>query len=244
MFYKIKRKASLLKNTLVSPSISETKRHNELLAMEHLRPLYANYLPWTSSSLSPSSIEVILNDIVVHQRKNIIEFGSGISTIFIAKILKDRGGHLFSVEHDLDWMKVVSSELDKESLSQQVTLVHAPLVNSPWGELQQTMQNERFNYCWYDTERLNVSLPQSEIDLVLVDGPPAYQQQCRHARYPALPYLINRLANSHTVILDDANRAGEQTVLMHWKQEFNKHFNILKTRGDIAISQQNTLYTV
>lgn len=45
---------------------------------------FKTYLPHSKSSLNYSSINSLLNDVVINNRKNIIEFGGGLSTIYLA----------------------------------------------------------------------------------------------------------------------------------------------------------------
>ena len=47
------------------------------------------FIPFTAWSLSPSILLHILNDIIINDRKSLIEFGSGASTFYIAKLLKN-----------------------------------------------------------------------------------------------------------------------------------------------------------
>lgn len=244
MIKEVKKSAQWIRDALDVPFSNIEARQNDLLAMEHLQPLYKTYLPWTSSALRPSAVAVILNDIIIHQRRNIVELGAGVSTFFIARILADYPGHLFSVEHDAEWLSIVSAELEKEGLQDKVTLIHAPLVETRYSSEQANLQNELFDYKWYNLSILDKELPESDIDLVVVDGPPAYRKEERHARYPALPYLASRLSENHTFILDDANRVGEQKVIKQWQQHRKAQFSILKTRGNIAISQSGLLYTI
>src|SRR5690554_4806588 len=48
----------------------------------------SNFIPFTTWTISPSVILHILNDIVINNRSNIIEFGSGASTLYIAKLIQ------------------------------------------------------------------------------------------------------------------------------------------------------------
>jgi len=244
MFLNMKQSTKIIRDLLRAPLNQAESRQNDILAMEYLGPIFTKYLPWTSSALRPSAMVVILNDIVIHQRETIVEFGAGISTFFIAQTLVDQPGHLFSVEHDMAWLDIVSSELKKRGLQDKVTLIHAPLVESPYKQQQEGMQREHMEYLWYDTEILSAALPSSNIDLIIVDGPPAYRKEERHARYPALPFIKERLSTEFAVVLDDVNRKGEQNILSHWQEELDINFSHLKTHGNIALAQYGTTYTI
>jgi hypothetical protein len=69
---------------------------------------------------------------------------------------------------------------------------------------------------WYDTTVLDQALSKAgPIDLVMVDGP--FGKISPHARYPALPYLKERLSPAHALFLDDAARTSEQEIARRWE---------------------------
>jgi predicted O-methyltransferase YrrM len=166
------------------------------------------FLPWTRGSIGPAGLAAICNEIALSERREIVELGSGVSTVVIARLLYERGGRLHSVEHDETWAAWVASQLEREGLTDRVRLVPARLVPDPaHGE----------GPPWYDRASLE-ALP-GEIDLLLVDGPPSDQPDTERARYPALPALAGRLAPGAAVVLDDATRPGEQAILEAWTNE-------------------------
>jgi predicted O-methyltransferase YrrM len=77
-------------------------------------------------------------------------------------------------------------------------------------ELRQlNINGEEFE--WYDVDAFQ---DLNDIDLLLVDGPPGSLGET--ARYPALHVLESRLAPNAVVILDDADRPGEQGIARRW----------------------------
>lgn len=58
----------------------------------------------------------------------------------------------------------------------------------------------------------------NDFDLLIVDGPP--ESTGEFARFPALPVLEKRLAESCTVLLDDVHRPNEAQILQDWQQAF------------------------
>jgi predicted O-methyltransferase YrrM len=182
-----------------------------------LGALSGPYLPWSHGAMRPAGLVTVCNDIVLHGRRRVVELGSGVSTVLLARLLTQRHPtsefRLVTVEHDENWAEWVSGQLDREGLGGSVTVVHAPLRSHPLAE------PGRF---WYDrgalTYGLDATLRGEPIDLLIVDGPPAYQAGNELARYPALPALRDRLAPGATVVLDDIERPGEQEVLSRWEQ--------------------------
>ena len=82
-------------------------------------------------------------------------------------------------------------------------------------------------------------LPDREIDLLLVDGPPGYGEGMERSRYPALPALEPRLAPGAMVVLDDASRPGEREIIERWT-ELGWRFGV---RGDEVSRSARALYT-
>ena len=179
----------------------------DLESLEILRPLLdaGGYLPWTEGALRPAALVIVCNEIVLADRREIVELGSGVSTIVLARLMRDREGRLTALEHDPDWAQVVRSQLKREGLTHVARLVEAPL---------EAHVLALDGAPWY-TERAVVALP-SDIDLLLVDGPPGYGEGMERSRYPALPAIQSRLAPEAIVILDDATRPGEREILERW----------------------------
>jgi predicted O-methyltransferase YrrM len=166
------------------------------------------YLPWTEGALRPAALVAILNEIVFAERLTVVELGSGISTVVIARLIAERGGTLASLEHDPDWAAVVRSQLERESLEEAVELLVAPLEPHPesWDGAP-----------WYAAASI-ASLP-SSIDLLLIDGPPGYGDGMAHSRFPALSALASRLAPGALIVLDDADREPELEIIERWSDE-------------------------
>ena len=104
-------------------------------AMHALAALAGPYLPWGSGAMRPAGLVTVCNDIVLKGRHRIVELGSGISTVLLARLLTQRpppGGFLMAtVEHDALWARWVREQLDREGTGTHVTIVRAPLVAHP-----------------------------------------------------------------------------------------------------------------
>lgn len=208
----------------LDPAARGEERSDEadLHAWHVLAPLATEYVPWTSASLRPSGLVAVLNDIHVRGRTTIVECGGGVSTAFVARLLERLGaGHLTTFEHDAGWAAWLQRALAREGLSHRVDVVHAPLAPHPLS----------WDAPWYD----GIALPEAPIELLLVDGPPAFHPGTEHARYPALPALADRLSPNATIVLDDVHRPGEQDVLARWEAEHDVLFERRVRDGGIAI---------
>src|ERR1041384_8054779 len=77
------------------------------MAMSQLLKMFSHnlFLPITSWSISPKEVLHICNDIAINNRKQIVEFGSGFSTICIAQLLKINGKPVdfVSIENNAEW---------------------------------------------------------------------------------------------------------------------------------------------
>lgn len=210
------------------------RHHRDAIAMQRLGALSGPYIPWTLMAMRPSAVATILNDVVVNDRTTIVECGAGVSTVYIARLLRALGlGHLHTLEDDVAWASRLRELLGREGLEGRVTVTDAPL---------EPCQLDRHGQPWYSEHALR-ALPES-IDLLLVDGPVAYGHGKRHARYPALPFFHSRLAWDCTVVLDDISRRGEQEVVDRWEHEFDLRFERRFVDGSIAIARRGDGFAV
>jgi Methyltransferase domain len=183
--------------------------------------------------MRPEGFGAVCNDVIVNGRGRVVELGSGVSTVLLARLLtrrRPRGGwRLAAVEHDASWAQRVIDQLDRENLRRHVTIVHAPLVPHPLAAA---------DLLWYDEAAvaagLDAMLRGDLVDLLVVDGPPAYAPGHGLARYPALPVLQNRLAPGASVVLDDIDRPGEQEVVRRWQRTTGLSFHRLPEPAGVA----------
>lgn len=135
----------------------------------------------------------------------VVELGSGYSTLIIGHALKKAGrGRLVSIEHDPKYCQQTQAMIAAHGLHDVVALHLSPL--QPYGDAKQP---------WYG---ISLGLFPSAIDLLIIDGPPGYL--CAQSRYPALPALWETLAQPATIMLDDASRTDEQSIVRRWLAEY------------------------
>ncbi len=187
-------------------------------ARHALAALSGPYLPWGIGVMRPAGLVAVCNDVVLRDRRRIVELGGGVSTVLLARLLAqgdaDAGARLITVEHDAVWAGWLTAQLEREGLDRFATVVPAPL--APHERAVDGLD-------WYQAgaldSGLDAALRGEPIDLLVVDGPPAWARGFELARYPALPVLRGRLAAGATVVLDDVDRVGEQRVLSRWSEE-------------------------
>lgn len=220
-----------------SPEMRAAIDRKDLLAMQALAPLSSSYLPWSVSAMRPSGVVVVLNEIVVNRRRSIVELGGGVSTFYIGRLLQQRGGHLWTVEHGVEWADRLEQQLVAEGLGDVVTVVRSPLAQIPKGWLDEEAT-------WYDGDKINEQIAGQSVDLLIVDGPPAYQPGKRHSRYPAAHFFSPMLADDYAIIVDDIDRVGEQDVIEAWEREFGLTFERRTVDGGVGIGRPGVAFTI
>lgn len=153
----------------------------------------------------------------------VIEFGSGVSTVVVAKALAKMAPRRMgkpavafaSFDHLEQYYQQTQAMLKQAGLDGYVQLHHAPLQDwrAPSGHI----------YPYYACQEELARLAQQHIPvglrvLVIVDGPPAATGT--HARYPASPLVLQYFAGAHIdFLLDDFIRADEKEVAQQWQEE-------------------------
>ncbi|MHA6964312.1 hypothetical protein [Zobellella denitrificans] len=186
----------------------------------------------------------LVQQIQQHNYDMIIEFGSGTSTLLLAKALLNKsiniplqrhtlehkrngtavGEYIEPTEQDLP-QRIVSFEHDKhyykqtlQNLRQQGLAQVVELIHAPLVDYSEQGSDYLFYDCKGKIKQLAQTLAGREAHiLVLVDGPSSTQEQ-ENARYPALPHLLKHLAaHKLDIILDDYHRGGEQQIAEQWR---------------------------
>jgi predicted O-methyltransferase YrrM len=205
---------------------------SELHAMEViLRRFPECSIPTTSWSMRFSNLLAILDLLDAHRPRLVVEFGSGISTLLIAAWMREsHQGRIVSFDHDADWAAITRRYLHNHELGDFAEVVHAPLRSS---------SDEQSVSAWYDLDRHQIA-ELEDIDMVVVDGPPAGIVEKRLARMPALGRLYDRLAPSCVVILDDAKRTGESQIVNEWTTRYSEFIPVvLDTSTGVAILRRS-----
>ncbi|MFK5957867.1 MAG: class I SAM-dependent methyltransferase [Lutibacter sp.] len=230
-----------IKNFLQLPMrIDKLHRSNDdAYAMQIILKLFPEfaYLPFTPFSLNPYTIVHILNDILLNNRKQIVEFGSGISTIIIARFVQVNNleTKILSIDNNMEWKKIISKELEKYNCKDKIKLVVGELK-----EHHQTKLAKYDNKYWYDFKIVKEAIDSLDvaIDLVVVDGPSTGYSI--YSRYPAIPLIKNKLAENVSIFLDDTRRKGEKEILVNWNKEiagelqFEKMYGVIKKGNNFS----------
>jgi predicted O-methyltransferase YrrM len=175
-------------------------------------------LPYLGSWKADVGLLTLLVDHIEAQRpKLVVEFGTGASTLVLARALKKwGGGRLISFDQHADFIAATGAWLADHGLKADLHAV--PLRPSPGG----------WPGLWYD----HGPLPDG-IELMLVDGPPWSIHPFTRG---AAASLFGHIAPGGTVVLDDAARPGERIVARRWSKaypEFDFRLDKSGTKGTL-----------
>lgn len=153
---------------------------------------------WNHWSMPPDLLSVIVGIVMEKKPQTIVEFGSGVSTIVIANLLRENGGRLISFEHDREYARQQTDMLKSHGLLEFVDLRVMPISEA---------RHQPFGHRWYDLAGLEML---EDVDLVIVDGPPkAFGDE---VRFPGGDLMVSKLRSGGSIIFDDAARPGEQRI--------------------------------
>ena len=181
-------------------------------AREALMDRLVARLGWTREALptadgwagSPDLLWALAEQVRRQRPKLIVEFGSGLSTLVMARVLARDGigGRLISFDHNDGFAELTRRRLAGLGLAAEVHAV--PLEEAArWGYAGE----------WYAAD----DLPRG-IELLVIDGPPAWLNE--GARGAAGPALFPLMAPGGVILLDDAERDGERANAERWRAEF------------------------
>ncbi len=176
--------------------------------IQKLLPLRLPLRPMTGWAATPELAVTVLRQIIFNKPQTIVELGSGVTTLINGYGLEkySPNGKLISLDHDEDYAEITRRELHQHGLSTFIDLRFAPLIDTD-------LNGEQFK--WYD---LSDFPGDTEIDILIVDGPPV--STVKFARYPALPLLADHLSKSCKIIIHDTNRKEETGIVKRWLKEF------------------------
>ena len=124
----------------------------------------------------------------------VLECGSGLTTLLLAVYAGKRGVPVVSLEHTPEWRNLVCAALERFGLKSQV--VFAPLKHYD-------------GFDWYEVPQ---EAP-SNVQLVICDGPPG---KTLGGRYGLFPVCHSFMDPGCTILLDDAERPEEQEMMRSW----------------------------
>ncbi len=162
-------------------------------------------------------LTLVADHILTSKPKVVVEFGTGASTLIIARALQMAGGGTFiSFEQHPEFVRANREWLAEHGLEADLRAV--PLrTSNEWPGL------------WYD----HGTLPAS-VDFLIIDGPPWTIHPLTRG---AASSLFEQIAPRGTIMLDDAARPGERLVARRWRKQWpDFDFRLVKsgTKGTLV----------
>jgi predicted O-methyltransferase YrrM len=187
---------------------------------------------WSAEALAPESLHLILHVTRCLRVRSVLELGSGVSTLYIANLLKSLGGGMVdSFDHEERWARLTEANLADHGLRDMARIRIAALESTD-------LRNE--TVVWYSLPPFPAGLV---YDLIIVDGPPASREK-PHARLPALYRLRHLMGSKSVLVLDDVNRDWEAHVASRWERDFpDLRFRRLGVgEGLLIVSQSSEVF--
>ena len=200
------RKTQNFLDRRVDEGVQETEALIQLFTRIQPRAAMPSSGRW---ALPPTGILQLLEIVESQQPKTTVELGSGTSSVWLAYALEKLGrGRLVSIDHDEYYLEKSRAALLAHGFGDtaKVEVRFAPLSDLKLSEHETP---------WYDTSVMN---DLTEVDLLIVDGPPAGTGKA--ARYPAVPIFMPILAAGALVLLDDTDREAEKATIERWTAEY------------------------
>lgn len=161
----------------------------------------------------------LMRQLVLKPYDLVIEFGSGMSTVLVAKTLAsmaERNGtrqtQFVSFDHLDSYYQQTLAYVQQAGLEKAVQLLLTPIED--W----QAADGQVYPYYGCQSTLAKLAKQRQATRkriLVIVDGPPAATGP--QARYPAGPLLMEHFPNAHIdFLMDDYIREDEKQVVQHW----------------------------
>lgn len=175
----------------------------DLQRLASLLRMPARDLPPIGNCAGSSDFLLLLARAILSEKpESIVEFGSGTSSVVIARCLEINGtGRLLSFDHSPSFAEITRRQLARRKLDAEIRIVPLRPAHAP---------SERG--AWYEAG----DLPDA-IDMIIVDGPPSTLHP--ETRSGAGPAAFAKLREGGVVFLDDASRAGERKVAARWRKD-------------------------
>lgn len=185
--------------------------------------------PFGKWSIEPSLADHLADLILQEKPKNILELGSGLSTVLMAYALEANGeGKVLALEDDNLYVDRTREWIEFHGLSKIAKVEHAPIRNI-------TITYDHHIYPWYSVDG---HLKGAEFDFVLVDGPASNLGTM--ARWPAYFVLRPHLAHNAIIVCDDMTRQHEDMMVRHWREQEEFEYTDLHTgRGACVLRRKS-----
>lgn len=189
-----------LGNRLIVDNNLMTKELIAKLELIHLMPIY---FPYSKYTVSYVDLNEICKSLILRNPNNILEFGSGLSTLVLSKLFCNYTNvKIFSIEHNFEWFKFMNKQIENNNLK-NIKLIHSNL---------KKVEFESFSGNWYDLDFNKFP----NFDAILIDGPPSNSKNFPYSRFFSKDVLLDKLNHLGYIYMDDVDRDAEKKILENW----------------------------
>ena len=152
----------------------------------------------TKGAATYSFLYILLLILEKIQPKNILEFGLGQTTVLTTQYAKYKNPDaiLSVIDHDEAWINAMSEQLPT---AENIKIIKR--------DLEQFSLNNTQNDKYYNLQEITSD---KKFDFIIIDGPYGFDRL--YPRTNILDLIPNNLAEDFVIILDDAERVGEQNT--------------------------------
>ena len=184
----------------------------------HLPRSVARKSAWAMGNRDLQAIFGVARRYQAKDHVNIVELGSGTSTIVLASVLPTllEDPYVTSIEGEETYARHAQQMLRQYKLDRYASVCWVPY----------SVENDRV---WFSRPALEQTLCEKRVDILIVDAPPGSLQP--QARQPAIPFFLPFLDESSVVMLHDASRLEESLIAKEWKRFFRVYYQIPTPQG-------------
>lgn len=182
-------------------------------------------LPYNAWSISPQGMMVIVNHILVNDIKTIVEFGTGISTVFLnnLSIKNNLNLKIISIDHDAKWQSIIKEKYKANG----VEYICCPLISK--------MNFKGNEFLWYDINALQ-KIDKQKIDFVVIDAP--IGSLSNYERAGAFEFFKQEFTRPNfSCYLDDTNQPPLKEIMLHY-------FPTAKLYNNFSIAGLGNVYEI
>lgn len=158
-------------------------------------------------SLDHRVIDYLVGYVQRHKLSRVLEFGSGVSTVALARAVAEFHGRMVSVEQDFNYLSETADLIAVAGVQPSVQLIHSGLTEMEYDGIR--------TQCYGFDAALSEIIVRLEPELIVIDGPSQASGASRLAVLPATARLLTRTVN---FVLDDAFRDAELDIAVRWRE--------------------------
>lgn len=167
-------------------------------------------------SLSAASLEAVANFTREAGISRVLEFGAGVTTIVLPKLLGEGLRMYLSIEEDEAYAATLRPVLKADPAYRRVSIARLDL-SAEAGTAVTRAGAGSFNATSYRglRETVQAAFAENGPELVLIDGP---SRRARWGRFAVLADIAELLPRGTLILLDDALRHREVGILDEWRR--------------------------